>query len=78
VAVRSPAPTQRARPDGHRARGHRVPCLGRRPVRRRTTGAVDTAPESAALPSKPARPGSRLRVHGVPARRADVQALRGR
>jgi len=67
VAVRAPAPAQRARPDGRRARGHRVPRLGRQPVRRHTTGAAEIAPEPAALPPEPARPGSRLRVHGVPA-----------
>jgi len=58
VAVRVPAPAQRARPDRHRTGRHRVPGLGRRPVRRHH--------------------GNRLRVHGVQARRADVQALRGR
>jgi len=63
VAVRPQASAQRARPDGYRTRGHRVPRLGRRPMHRRTTIAEDAA----TLPPEPAGHRNRLRLHGVPA-----------
>lgn len=62
MAVRPPAPAQRARPDGRGARGHRVPRLGRRPMRRRWL--VTTT-------------AGCLRFDGIPARRAHVPPVRG-